>query len=108
MTAPQLVTGVARAANWTLAALLAAAACGTVLALGATTLGAIACVLYALLALAVLWRHPLAYLAIATLTFLSLAAAIQRADFAIAAGNGVLFTLALFVRGQLRIPRAPT
>lgn len=108
MTAPLLVTGVARAANWALAALLAAGAAGSLLTLGATRLGAIACVLYSLLALAVLWRHPLAYLAVATLTFLSLAAAMQRGDFAIAAGNGVLFALALFVRSQLRIPRAPT
>jgi hypothetical protein len=106
MTAPQLVTGVARAANWALAALLAAGAAGSLLILGATRLGAIACALYSLLALAVLWQHPLAYLAVATLTFLSLAAAMQRGDFAIAAGG--VRSRSLFGRSQLRIPRPPT
>src|SRR5262245_56335260 len=97
----ELVTGVARAANWTLAALLAAAAAGSLLTLGANRLGVIACALYSLLGLAVLSRHPLVYLAIATLTFLSAAAAMQRGDFAIAAANGALFALALFVRSEL-------
>jgi hypothetical protein len=105
MTAPLLVTGGARAANWTLAALLAAAAAVTLTMLEATPLGLAACALYGLLALAVLARQPLAYLAVATLTFLSLAAAMQRGDFAIGAVNGVLFVLALYVRSQLRIPR---
>jgi hypothetical protein len=108
MRAPQLITGFARAANWVLAALLAAAAVGVLLTLGATRLGVLACGLYAVLALAVLWRYPLAYLGVATLTFLSLAAAMQRSDFAVAAANGALFALALFVRSQLRIPRAST
>ena len=105
MTAPVLVSGGARAANWVLAALLAAAAVGTFTMLKSTPLGAAACALYGLLGLAALARQPLAYLAIATLTFLSLAAAMQRGDFAIAAANGVLFVLALYVRSQLRIPR---
>ena len=107
MSAPVLVTSGARAANWALAALLAGAAAMSLSTLGTTRLGAIACALYCLFALGVLWRRPLAYLAIATLTFLSLAAAMQRGDFAVAAANGVLFVLALFVRSQLRIPRAP-
>jgi hypothetical protein len=105
MTAPLLATGGARAANWALAALLAAVAVVTLTMLKATPLGAAACALYGLLALAVLARQPLAYLAVATLTFLSLAAAMQRGDFAIGAVNGVLFVLALYVRSQLRIPR---
>ena len=104
MTA-QLVTGVARAANWALAALLAAAAAGSLLVFGVPWVGAAASALCVLLGLAALWRKPLAYLAIATLSFLSLAAAMQRGDFAFAAGNGVLFALALFVRSQLRVPR---
>ncbi|HEX5046785.1 MAG TPA: hypothetical protein VFX89_06650 [Gammaproteobacteria bacterium] len=107
MTAPQLVTGVARAANWALAALLAAAAAASLLTLGVTWLGTAACALCVLLALGALWRKPFAYLAIATLAFFSLAAAMQRTEFAIAAGNGALFVLALFVRSQLRIPRPP-
>jgi hypothetical protein len=104
---PELITGGARAANWALAALLAAAAAASVLTLGVTWLGAAAGSLFVLLGLGALWRKPFAYLAIATLAFLSLAAAMQRGAFAIAAGNGALFVLALFVRSQLRIPRPP-
>lgn len=107
MSAPVLVTGGARAANWALAILLEAAAAASFATLGATRLGVLAVALYALLGLAVLMRQPLAYLAIATLTFLSAAAAMQRGDFAIGAANGVLFVLALYVRSQLRIPRPP-
>ena len=107
MSAPVLVTSGARAANWVLAALLAAAAAGSLSTLGPTRLGAVVCALYALLGVAVLSRQPLAYLAIATFTFLSAAAAMQRGDFAMAAANGALFGLALFVRSQLRIPRPP-
>jgi hypothetical protein len=105
MTAPRLVTGVARAANWALAALLAATAAGSLARLGVTWPGAAVATLYVLLGLGALWRNPLAYLAIATLCFLSLAAAMQHGDFAIAAGNGAAFALALFVRSQLRIRR---
>ncbi|HET8696747.1 MAG TPA: hypothetical protein VFO94_04640 [Gammaproteobacteria bacterium] len=105
MSAPLLVTSGARAANWALAALLGAAAAGILVRLNGTPLGVAACALYGLLGLAVLARQPLAYLAVATLTFLSLAAAMQRGDFAIAAANGALFVLALYVRSQLRIPR---
>jgi len=108
MTAPQLVTGVARAANWALASLLAAVAAGSCWRLGASAARRIACALYSLLALAVLWRHPLAYLAVATLTFLEPRRRDAARRLAIAAGNGVLFALALFVRSQLRIRGAPT
>jgi hypothetical protein len=105
MTAPQLVTGVARAANWALAALLAAAAAGSLSRLGVTWLGATAAALYLVLGLGALSRNALGYLAIATLSFLSLAAAMQHGDFVVAALNGAAFALALFVRSQLRIPR---
>jgi hypothetical protein len=107
MTGPRLVTGAARAANGTLAALLFAGAFVSLPTIGATWLGAAAGSLCLVLGLGALWRKPVAYLAIATLTFLSAAAAMQQADFAIAAGSGALFVLALFVRSQLRIPRPP-
>jgi len=105
MTGPQLITGVARGANWTLATLLFAGALGSLLGLGVTWLGVAAGSLCFLLALGALWRKPIAYLAIATLAFFSTAAAMQQGDFAIAAGSAGLFVLALFVRSQLRIPR---
>jgi predicted branched-subunit amino acid permease len=108
MSGPQLITGVARAANWALAALLAAAAAASLLTIGVTWLGAAACALFVVLGLGSLWRKPFAYLAVATLAFFSLAAAMQHGNFAIATGNGALFALALYVRSQLRIPRAPT
>ena len=106
MTAPQLVTGVARAANWALAALLVAAAAGSLSRLGVTWLGATAAALYLVLGLGALSRNALGYLAIATLSFLSLAAAMQHGDFVVAALNGAAVAHAQLVGSPLRIPRA--
>jgi hypothetical protein len=89
-----------------LAALLATSAIASPIALGATWPAGLLTLLIGLLAIGVLLRAPMAYLCIATLSFLSLAGAMQQGDFALAAGNGLLFVLALFVRSQLRIERA--
>src|SRR5262245_3356952 len=105
MTSPQLITGVARAANWALAAFVLAAAGGALIDLGATWPAAALSGIYLLLGLGALWRRPLAYLLIAMLSFLFVAADMERTEFAAALIHAVLFVLALFVRSQLRIRR---
>jgi hypothetical protein len=103
---PLLIGGVPRAANWMLAALLATSAIASPIALGATWPAGLLTLLIGLLAVGVLLRAPVAYLCVATLSFLSLAGAMQQGDFVLAAGNGLLFVLALFVRSQLKVERA--
>jgi len=96
------LTGTARMLNWLLAASLAASCiAGVVMLRGNPAFAAFVGALAALLLVGVLLRWPVAYIAIATLSFFGAAAALRRPDFLIGVINLLAMIAALFVRSRL-------
>ena len=100
--------GIAKVLNWLLVATLVASCIASAVFLREYPAFA-ACVaaLQVMLLVGVLRRSPLAYLAIATLSFLGLATALDRTDFLLAGTNLLTMLAALFVRSRLEWNRPP-
>jgi hypothetical protein len=96
--------GVPRIVNWMLAAALASSAVASFFQYrDGVGLAVFIGLLSILLLIGVLLRSPMAYLGIATLSFLGIATALNRAEIVLAALNAAAMTSALFVRGRLHM-----
>jgi hypothetical protein len=96
--------GIARILNWLLAGILLSSACAAIFVLrDFVWLGATSAVMCVVLLVGVLRRWPFAYVAMATLSFFGLAAALRREDLVLAAIKGAAAAAALFVRGRLLV-----